>query len=109
MLLSLQTFDETMRSGCMELTVTGVSYNIHMSTVSIINGRNVEGRLSDVTGETSVFVPKPGDTLILTISPHNSHTEEVTVSLGQFKVLILTAKYMQSAICIKMNCPCQAL
>ena len=60
MLLSLQTFDETMRSGCMELTVTGVSYNIHMSTVSIINGRNVEGRLSDVTGETSVFVPKPG-------------------------------------------------
>ena len=84
MLLSLQTFDETMRSGCMELTVTGVSYNIHMSTVSIINGRNVEGRLSDVTGETSVFVPKPGNTLILTISPHNSHTFIIIVDDRNF-------------------------
>ena len=84
MLLSLQIFDETMRSGCMELTVTGVSYNIHMSTVSIINGRNVEGRLSDVTGETSVFVPKPGITLILTISPHNSHTFIIIVDDRNF-------------------------
>ena len=45
----------------MELTVTGVSYNIHMSTVAIINGHNVEGRLSDVAG---VFIPKPGNIII---------------------------------------------
>ena len=49
-----------MRSGCMWLNHTGVSYQFQMSAVSVVGGELLEGSLSDITAFTILYVPKPG-------------------------------------------------
>ena len=49
-----------MRSGCMRLNHTGVSYQFQMSAVSVVGGELLEGSLSDITALTILYVPQPG-------------------------------------------------
>ena len=51
-----------MRSGCMRLNHTGVSYKFQMSAVSVVGGELLEGSLSDITALTILYVPQPGRT-----------------------------------------------
>ena len=59
-LIVTQTFPGTPTEGCMSLEVTGVIYHIQMSAVAIVNGERLEGTLSSITGESTVYVPPPG-------------------------------------------------
>ena len=56
----IQIFSASATKGCLKMNMTDMHYQFQMSTVEYIGGEPVEGRLSQITAKSIVFVPKPG-------------------------------------------------
>ena len=66
-LILVQVFHGFQNTGIMTVKQTNAVYQMRMSIVVYIAGESVEGKLSEVTAESIVSVPKPCDGIYFTL------------------------------------------